>query len=408
MKSSTQEDIERSIVLANGLFATAVTMVVPTRATLVLAMKNGDTAATAKVMGLMSSCAAMLELFINPVFGRLSDTFGRKPFLLIAMALDSLLHGAVASRPKSLPVMFADRVISGSMIFCFLSPLNAALADIYGTGPTLTQKTARLQMYYGIGACIGPLIGAKLGGRKSFAVSAALFAATYAWISQKLPETLADENRKPFDLLACSPLRFLKLFRQKMTATLAATIGLQSFGDYLNIYDINFLYLKSVLGYGTEQVGHFASLVGVSQIANGQMMKSMSAVAGRKGATAISNAMYAAAMVALGTSRSTLQVALAVVLMAFGHLRAGAVTNYLQHHGQAEGMGAAEIEAAKANLTAVLKVFMPIMYGNIFAWATSHGRSIPGLPYFLIAVLTGVAQLTFSSADPEEQAAKRT
>eukprot|EP00421_Protoceratium_reticulatum_P050941 CAMPEP_0168455404 /NCGR_PEP_ID=MMETSP0228-20121227/50732_1 /TAXON_ID=133427 /ORGANISM="Protoceratium reticulatum, Strain CCCM 535 (=CCMP 1889)" /LENGTH=495 /DNA_ID=CAMNT_0008470247 /DNA_START=83 /DNA_END=1570 /DNA_ORIENTATION=- len=398
------EAIANTLCIANGLFMTAVTMVVPTRAPMVLAIKNGDAAGTARTMGLMSSCAAVVELFVNPIFGRLADKYGRKPFLLGAPILDAMLHFIVAANPKSLRTTFMDRVITGSMIYCFQSPVSACLCDLFGTGQNLAEWTARSGAFFGIGCAVGPFIGAKLGGGRSFFWSSITFLVTLAWLAMRLPETLMDKKRKEFELSACSPLRFLKLFRQKMTARLAATIGMQSFGDYLNIYDINFLYMKTVMGYGQAEVGNFATAVGVSQIASGVIMQKLLRSSGQKVATLAGNAIWAVAMGLLGTSRSAAQLAMALVAMAGGgHNRSAGVGAYLQRHGQAQGMGAAEITGAQANLTAVIKVVVPILYGNLFAWATSGGCRIPGLPYFLIAVMAASAQMVFSSVDPEKE-----
>merc|ERR1711881_431115 len=105
---------------------TAVTMVVPTRAPLVLKIKKGDAIATVKTMGLMSTFAAIIELIVNPVLGKLSDEMGRKPFMLMAPAINAFLHGLVAIFPGNLPMQFIDRMISGSMIFGYVAPAQAS------------------------------------------------------------------------------------------------------------------------------------------------------------------------------------------------------------------------------------------------------------------------------------------
>ena len=52
---------------------TAVTMVLPSRPAVVLAIK-GDRAA--HTMGKMSAAAAVVELLLNPLLGRLCDRYG--------------------------------------------------------------------------------------------------------------------------------------------------------------------------------------------------------------------------------------------------------------------------------------------------------------------------------------------
>lgn len=392
-----------SLGVALFLFMMSITMVVPTRAPMVLTMKKGDAAGTAKMMGLMSSCAAAIELFINPVFGRLSDMHGRKPFLLIGPLVNAILHFGVVAFPRNMTVMFFDRMLSGSMIFSFLGPLNAALADLF-TGQDLAMAMARARAFFGAGCALGPLIGAKVGGAKSFALSAVSFLITWLWVNFHFTETLSLADRRSFDIAACSPLRFLKLFQSgSLVATLSTVLGLQSFGDYANIYDINFLYMKTVMGYGPVEVGKFATCVGLSQIVGGIVNKEVFQRLGSKAGSLVSNLSWTLAFAVFGSATTAKQLALTLAAMMLGHDRSIPVAAYLQHTAQKTGMGKGEINAAQLNLLAVLKVFVPIIYGNIFAWATSKGRHRPGLPYFSIALLTVVAQTLLCGIHPEAQ-----
>merc|ERR1719188_2218503 len=147
----------------------AVTMCVPTRAPMVLQIKKGDAAATAKAMGAMSATAAVIELIVNPVLGKLSDQYGRRPFLLGAPLVSAFLHALVAVLPGNLVMQFIDRMISGAMIFGYLAPTQAALADLFADDPQkLGVMAATAMQYFGLGCTLGPFIGSKLGGAKSF------------------------------------------------------------------------------------------------------------------------------------------------------------------------------------------------------------------------------------------------
>jgi len=397
-----KESIAMRLVCSEFMFVTAVAMVIPTRAPLVLGIKNNDAVATARVLGLMSSTAAFIELFINPVFGQLSDMFGRKPFFIIPPLIDAFLHLGVAAFPKALRVNFVDRMISGSMIYAFKAPLSASLSDLF-TGPRLAVWLARQGSAFGLGLGLGPYIGAKIGGARSFFWSAMAFLAAMALAMTAVPETLPVEQRKKeFNLAACSPLRFLKLFHGRVLSTLTATVGLQSFGDYLNVYDINYLFLKTVFDVGQTEIGRYASACGVALFTAGPIMTRAISTAGQKTATLGANVMWAVAMGLLGGAQSVQQVVASLFAMCFGAQRNAAVAAYIQKHGQDSGMGKAEISAAQANFLAVLKVCIPLIYGNVFAFATSGGRKVPGAPYFIIAALTALAQCCFWTCDPEK------
>uniref|UniRef100_A0A7S1PSU0 Major facilitator superfamily (MFS) profile domain-containing protein n=1 Tax=Alexandrium catenella TaxID=2925 RepID=A0A7S1PSU0_ALECA len=262
---------------------------------------------------------------------------------------------------------------------------------------------ARQGSAFGLGLGLGPYIGAKIGGAKSFFWSSVVFVASMLYVLGTVPETLSPDDRKSFNLAACSPLRFLKLFQNRVMSTLAVTVGLQGFGDYLNVYDINYLFLKTVFDAGQTEIGRYASAVGVTQFISGNVMGHAIKVMGQKAATLGANAMWSVAMALLGSARNVQQIVASLGAMCFGHMRNSAVSAYILKHGQSSGMGRSEIVAAQANLLALLKVFIPLFYGNLFAAATSKGRNFPGAPYFFIAFVTCLSQLCFWTVDPDRE-----
>merc|ERR1719382_1752582 len=164
-----------------------------------MVIKKGDAAATAKIMGLMSTAAAIIELVVNPILAKMSDEYGRNPFMTLAPIINGVLHSCVAALPMSLPTQFLDRMISGSMIFGFLAPSQAAMADLYGKDPAiLATWAAKAGMYTGIGTTLGPFIGSRLGGARSFLGSAITFLVALMFVQSNLRETLRDESKRKF------------------------------------------------------------------------------------------------------------------------------------------------------------------------------------------------------------------
>jgi len=391
---------------AAGLLALSIGTCVPARAPMVLAMKGGDAASTAQTMGLMSTAAAAAELLMNPILGGLSDKYGRKPFLVMAPAVTAVLHTAVFAMPKTLSVNFMDRVISGALIFGFTTPLGAALQDlIFSKPPTMAElgqigaAGGKLGSNFGLGFCLGPLLGSKLGGEKAFGVSAVLFALTAAYVAKNFEETLPENERKEFDPTSITPFSFVKLFQTKAMATLAATIGLSSFGEYSNIYDINFLFMKTVMGWGQQQVGLFAAAFGASQILGGRVSKAVIESAGQETYSKLGFAAYIVGFACVGSAKSAVRLGLSLFFLMFGHQRSGEASALLTAHAGAKGMGRGEVTAASANLAAALKIIAPLMYARVFAHNTSGGRNRPGSPYFLICAFLVAAQAVFMSYD---------
>merc|ERR1712137_1537628 len=97
------------------------------------------------------------------------------------------------------------------------------------------------------------------------------------------------------------------------------TTLLQSWGDYVNIYDINNLFMIKVLGYGQAEIGRFATMVGITQIFGGKVMGKMIANLGLKSATLASNSTWILGMFLMARARNTTSAFLALAVWTFGH-----------------------------------------------------------------------------------------
>ncbi len=213
-------------------------------------------------MGLAMAIAAFLAA---PVLGNLSDAYGRRRVLLIALAglaLDYLLL-AVA---QTLPLIFLGRVLSGLFGGSF-APAQAALADI--TRPEERARTFGLvSAAFGVGFVIGPAIGGLLtayGPRAPFYVASALALTNflYGWIV--FPETLKLENRRPFTLARANPLGAWR--------TLRATPQMARVAVVLLLWQIaSLVYPLTWSFWGIAQLGWSDRMIGLSLAAVGVVM----------------------------------------------------------------------------------------------------------------------------------------
>lgn len=64
-------------------------------------LSGGDLGATTLMLTRMSAVSALLEFFLNPIFGALSDSWGRLPFLYLSPAATLLFRALVAWKPTS-------------------------------------------------------------------------------------------------------------------------------------------------------------------------------------------------------------------------------------------------------------------------------------------------------------------
>jgi DHA1 family tetracycline resistance protein-like MFS transporter len=113
------------------------------------------------MVGIIISMNAVTSLVMGPVWGRLSDKYGRKPILLVSQAgtLASFMVLAVSS---STLMLIASRLLDG--LFGGQIPvINATITDV--TAPqTRAEKMAVMAISMTVGSIVGPMIGGYLGG----------------------------------------------------------------------------------------------------------------------------------------------------------------------------------------------------------------------------------------------------
>lgn len=130
------------------------------------------------------------------VSGRISDSRGRKPLVLIGL----LVSGASTvwvGFTDTVPEFLIATLIAGLGTGVLTPPQQAAVADVIGSGARGGQVLAVFQMAADVGAILGPVIAGLLADRLSFTaafvVTGALsLAAMLAWLPAR--ETLPREH----------------------------------------------------------------------------------------------------------------------------------------------------------------------------------------------------------------------
>src|SRR5580698_443927 len=162
------------------------------------------------IFGLVSSAYALTQFFLAPVVGGISDRFGRRPVLLLALFGMGINYLAMAVAP-GLAWLVVGRLIAGGMGATY-STANAYLPDI--TPPEKrAQSFGLIGAAFGFGFITGPALGGYLGDidiRLPFLFAAVLSFANLIGGYFFLPESLAPENRKRFSLARANPFGALR------------------------------------------------------------------------------------------------------------------------------------------------------------------------------------------------------
>ena len=213
--------------------------------------------------GVVTFTFSFANFFGSPVLGALSDSYGRRPVLLIGFS-GLMLSFFATALATSIAMLLVIRLVAGAMQ-ANLSVANAYVADI--TAPE--QRARRFGMLgamFGVGFILGPVIGGLLGSinlRLPFytAGSLALLNLLYGWLV--LPESLPVSRRHAFDWRAANPFSALRRLTQlKGVAPLAVVVACCGLAQFV-LYTCWVLYTTFKFGWGPRENGWSLAAVGV-------------------------------------------------------------------------------------------------------------------------------------------------
>lgn len=237
-------------------------LVIPVLPRLLMKIGKLDLAGAIDLGAWMGLAIAVATFFAAPVLGNLSDRFGRRPVLLIALAglaIDYLLL-AIAG---TLPLIFLGRVLSGALGGSY-APAQAAIADT--TAPD--QRARRFGLVsaaFGVGFVLGPAIGGllgSLGDRAPFYAASGLAALNFVYGLTVFPETLPREHRRPFEWRRANPLGAIAAAR--------AAPGMFAAAIVLTLWQIaSLVYPLTWAFYGIARFGWSDLMIGASLAAVG-------------------------------------------------------------------------------------------------------------------------------------------
>ena len=183
----------------------ALGVVVPVLPKLVVDFTGGNEARAARIYGLFGTTWAAMQLVCSPIFGSLSDRFGRRMVILVSnfgLAFDYV----VMALAPTWQWLFAGRIVSG------ITASSIPTAYAYITDVTPPEKRSAsfglVGAAFGVGFVLGPALGGFFGQmspRLPFWISAGLSFANAMYGLFVLPESLSKERRAPFSWKRANP-----------------------------------------------------------------------------------------------------------------------------------------------------------------------------------------------------------
>lgn len=237
-------------------------IIIPVLPKLIGTVAHVGLAEAARIGGWMAAAYSIAQFLFGPFIGNLSDRFGRRPLLLLAilgLGLDFLLQALA----PSLGWLFLGRILAG---LCGASWViaNAYVADI-------TAPEDRGRVYgvmgaaFGLGFIIGPAIGGILGEygpRVPFYAAATVSFVNLAYGIFVLPETLDARHRRPFQWARSNPFGAFRVF-SRYHGVIPMCLVLAMFFFFTSVYPAIWPFWgKARFGWSEAMVGLSLALFG--------------------------------------------------------------------------------------------------------------------------------------------------
>ena len=368
-------------------------LVIPILPRLVQSLLGGEIAEASFVFGLLVSIYAVMQFLCAPLLGALSDRFGRRPVILLALAGLGVDYVLLSFAPN-LWWLVVGRVVAGIFGATF-TPVGAYIADV-SPPEKRAANFGLIGVAFGLGFIVGPALGGLLGQsnlRLPFMVCAGLTFANFLFGLLVMPESLRPENRRSIDWRQTNPVGALQaVWRYRAAAALIPVFLVTQLAQQ-GLQSVWVPYTTYRYGWNVSDVGISLAIVGLLfAFSQGALVRPMVSRFGELRTLTVSLAVAICGMLLFGlASQGWMMYAVtAIYCLGLGLLgpsiqglmsRSVPVT----HQGLLQG-------AITSAMTGSAIVGPPIANG-LFAVAISAASPmhLPGAPFFLGSALCLVA-----------------
>lgn len=217
--------------------------------------------------GLIAAVFGIMQFVAAPLFGELSDIYGRKRLLILGvgvLGLSQLLFG-FGIETGSILLLFVARIVAG-LAAGNMSVAQAMIADV-SEPQDRAKNFGMIGAAFGLGFIIGPLIGGYLSGISGdaavpFWLSAALGLINVVFISLTLRETHHRPNAEHSFTLSKGLQNIKIALTDKDARPLWFSIFFY-FSGFTFFTSFNGIMLVERFGFNESEVGIFFAAVGV-------------------------------------------------------------------------------------------------------------------------------------------------
>ncbi len=363
-------------------------IIIPVMPALIRELIQGDISAASSYGGWLMFAYAIMQFLCAPILGNLSDKYGRRPVLLFSLFGFGIDYIFLALAP-GIGWLFVGRIIAGITGASFTTA-SAYIADISAPDKR-AQNFGMIGAAFGLGFIIGPLIGGILGqfgSRVPFIAAAVLTLMNWLYGYFVLPESLAKENRRPFEWKRANPMGSLVQLKKypsvagliiSLTLVYIAAHAVQSTWSFYNIGKFN--WDEKMVGYSLAFVGFMIALV------QGGLIRLVIPKIGQEKSLYTGLLLYSIGMLLFAFATEGWMMFAFCTVYCLGGIAGPALQGIISSHVPPNEQG--ELQGALTSLMSATSIVGPLLMTNLFSYFTRPTAPVyfPGAPFLMGAVL---------------------
>jgi len=378
------------------LDAMGVGLILPVMPALIVELSDLPVSRAAEIGGYLLFAYAAMQFVSAPVLGGLSDRFGRRPVLLVALFGFGLDYFVMAMAPTLL-WLFVARLVSG-ILGATYPAAYACIVDI-----TPPERRARnfglIGASVGMGFIFGPALGGVLGeygARLPFIAAGviAMLACVYGWFV--LRETLAPDLRRRFEWRRANPFgALLSVSRYPVVLTILVALFLiqlasQSYNSIWAFFMIErFDWSPLTIGLSVALYGAGLALV------QGGLTGPVIARIGEVRATYFSITIGIVVYAGLAFTDQPWLVYFWIIMGSLSGFAFPAMQAMMTKHAPDDAQG--ELQGAIASSFSLSAILGPLAMTQLFGAFTRQGAPyFPGAPFIGAALLITLSLFAFA------------
>jgi DHA1 family tetracycline resistance protein-like MFS transporter len=215
-------------------------------------------------VGLLLSTNALFGFFAGPMWGRLSDRYGRRPMLLLSQ-VGTLIGFLMLAFSRSMPMLFASRIVDG--IFGGNFPIAKAVIGDVVPPHERSKHMSNIGAAHVMASLIGPAAGGLLSrwgiiapGLLSAALTCVTITVTFRYLKESNPP-----KKNPVTQMAAAPQRNSNVWRNPLARYLLIQWAFHTLAFTIYTSCIS-LFAKIQLGLNAQEIGLMLMIAGAVRL----------------------------------------------------------------------------------------------------------------------------------------------